>query len=83
MRIIIIIIFILIIEYSYDILESIANDYGGEGGVIKPAFHPARNLQKDQQLCIKITTISFQASNNLPKFDFRLQFINRTTKEYV
>ena len=83
MRIIIIFIHIFIIEYGYDILELIANDYGGGGGVIKPTFHPARNLQKDQQLCIKITTISSQALNNLPKFDFRLQFIERTTKEYA
>ena len=83
MRIIIIIIHILIIEYSYDILESIANDYNRGGRVIKPLFHPARNLQKDQQLCIKITTISSRALNNPPKFDFRLQFIERTAKEYA
>lgn len=57
MRTIIIIIHFFIIEYGYDILESIANGYNGGGGVIKPTFHPARNLQKDQQLCIKITTI--------------------------
>ena len=36
MRVIIIIIFILIIEYGYDILELIGNDYGGEEGWLNP-----------------------------------------------
>ena len=81
MRIITIYIIILIIEYSYDILESIENGYYGNGGGIKPHFHPANYLQKDQLRCIKITTNLPQGLNNSSKIAFRLQYTECTPKE--
>ena len=81
MRIIIIYIMILIIEYSYDILELIWNSYGRYWGGIKPRFHPANYLQKDQLRCIKITTNLPQGLNNSSKIAFRQQYIECTPKE--